>query len=159
MILASLIIGGLIAYIWAIAPYYNVPANPSLLSVENVVFPLDDFNYFNVTVLNPSYSVSDLNITGFQVNIESLNETFTVGTAEPSLPFLLSKGTEQNFTCLQNWSVFAGESVTVEPIAANASVQSPPYLVPMVKLIVSGFSPAEDVNHFNLTVQNSPESM
>lgn len=159
MILASLIIGGLIAYIWAIAPYYNVPANPSELSVESVVFPLDNFNYFNVIVLNPSYSVSDLNITGFQVTVENQNETFSVGTVEPTLPFVLSKGTEQNFTCIENWSVFAGQSVTVEPVAANASVHSLPYLVPMAKLVVSGFNPDDNVGYFNLTVQNYPESV
>jgi hypothetical protein len=159
IILASLIIGGLITYIWAIVPYYNVPANPSLLSVESVAFPLDNFNSFYVTVLNPSYSVSDLNITGFQVSIPSQNETFSVGTTDPAVPFVLSKGTEQNFTCYQNWSVFAGQSVTVEPIAANASVYSQPYVVPMVKLVVSGFNPDDNVNSFNLTVQNSPESV
>ena len=159
IILASLIIGGLITYIWAIAPYYNVPANPSLLSVESVAFPLDNFNFFYVTVLNPSYSVSDLNITGFQVNIPSQNETFSVGTAEPAVPFVLSKGTEQNFTCDQNWSVFAGQSVTVEPVAANSSVYSQPIIVPLVKLVVSGFNPDDNVNSFNLTVQNSPESV
>jgi len=161
MIFASLIIGGLIAYIWAIAPYYNVPANPSVLSVENVVFSLDNFSCFNVTVLNPSYSVSNLNITGFQVNVESQNETFSVVTAEPALPFVLDKGTKQNFTCLQNWSAFAGQTITVEPVveASSASVQSVPYVAPMVQLIVSNFSQAPNVNYFNLTVQNSAESV
>jgi uncharacterized protein YjbI with pentapeptide repeats len=160
MIFASLIIGGLISYIWVMTSYYNMPANSSFLSVENVVFPKDNFTYFNVTVLNPSNSASDLNITGFRVVVESENETFTVGTAEPALPFLLRIGTKQDFTCLQNWSNFAGENVTVEPLCApGTSTPSPTCATPMVRLTLFSFSTAEDVRHFNLTVENSPESV
>ncbi len=154
MIFASLLIGGLISYMWVISSYYNMPEN-SPLSVENVVFSQNDFTHFNVTLLNPSDSVSDLNITGFQVVVESQNETFSAETAEPTLPFLLRIGTKQNFTCLENWSIFAGETVRVEPLVnGNAPVRSRSYATPMVKLVVSGFSTAEDVDHFNLTVQN-----
>ena len=159
MIFASLLIGGLISYMWVMSSYYNVPENPPL-SVESVVFSQNDFTHFNVTLLNPSNSVSDLNITGFQVIVESLNETFGAGTAEPTLPFLLRIGTKQNFTCLENWSVFAGETVRVEPLVDGAaSVRSLSYATPIVKLVVSGFSTAEDVDHFNLTVLNSQVSV
>lgn len=140
---------------WVMSGFYNMPANPSFLSVENVVFSQDDFNYFNVTVLNPSNSVSDLNITGFQLIVESQNETFSVGTAEPALPFVLGIGAKQDFKCLRNWSDLAGETVIVEPLVdGTASTRSLPYVTPLVKLLVSGFSTAEDVGHFNLTVQN-----
>jgi hypothetical protein len=156
-----LIIGGLIAYTWVLSSYYNMPANSSSLTVENVVFPSDNFTYFNVTVLNPSNSVSDLNITGFQVNVESLDQTFSVGTTEPAVPFLLRIGAKQNFTCLENWSPFAGQNVIVEPLfTAKASLQSPIYATPMVDLVLSAsINTAEDAEHFNLTVQNSPESV
>jgi hypothetical protein len=159
MIFASLLIGGLISYMWVMSSYYNVPENPPL-SVENVVFSQHDFTYFNVTVLNPSNSLLDLNITGFQVIVESQNETFSAETAEPTLPFLLRIGTKKNFTCLENWSVFAGETVRVEPLVdGNAPVRSLSYATPMVKLVVSGFSTAEDVDHFSLTVQNAQVSV
>ncbi len=159
MIFVSLIIGGLIAYLWVLSGYYNMPANSLSLSVENVVFSQQDFTQFNVTVLNPSNSASDLNITGFRVTDQSQNETFLVGTVDPALPFLLRIGTKQGFKCLKNWSDFAGHTVIVEPLAsANATVQSLPYVTPMVQLSVFGFSTTEDVNHFNLTVQNSLQS-
>lgn len=159
IVFASLMIGGLIAYLWVMSGYYNMPENSSSLSVENVVFPRDDFAYFNVTVLNPSNSVSDLNITGFHVIVEGQNETFSFGTVVPELPFLLRIGTKQNFKCLKNWSGFAGQTVTVEPLFdANASVRSLRYVTPMVKLVVSGFDTSEDVEHFNLTVQNHQAS-
>jgi hypothetical protein len=159
MIFVSLIIGGLVAYLWVLSGYYNMPANSLSLSVENVVFSQQDFTQFNVTVLNPSNSASDLNITGFQVTDQSQNETFLVGTVDPALPFRLKIGTKQGFKCLKNWSDFAGHTVIVEPLAnANATVQSLPYVTPMVQLSVFGFSTTEDVNHFNLTVQNSLQS-
>jgi hypothetical protein len=157
--LASLIIGGFISYMWVMSSFYNMPQNPSFLSVENVVFSQYNFNYFNVTVLNPSNSNSQLNITGFQLIVESQNETFSVGTAEPALPFQLKIGAKQDFKCSRNWSDLAGETVKVEPLVdGTASTRSLPYVTPMVKLLVSGFSTAEDVGHFNLTVQNSAGS-
>ena len=159
MIFVSLIIGGFIAYLWVLSGYYNMPVNSLSLSVENVVFSPHDFTQFNVTVLNPSNSVSDLNITGFQVTDQSQNETFLVNTVEPALPFLLGIGTKQVFKCLKDWSDFAGDTVIVEPlVSANATVQSLPYVTPMVQLLLYGFSTDEDVNHFNLTVQNSLQS-
>jgi hypothetical protein len=160
MIFVSLIIGGLIAYLWVLSGYYNMPVNSLSLSVENVVFSQYDFTQFNATVLNPSNSVSDLNITGFQVTDQSQNETFLVDTVEPTLPFLLRIGTKQGFKCLKNWSDFAGDTVIVAPVVSTtATVQSLPHVTPMVRLLVSGFSTAEDVNHFNLTVQNSLQSV
>jgi uncharacterized protein YjbI with pentapeptide repeats len=160
IVFASLIIGGLISYFWVMSSYYNMPANPSFLSVENAVFPIDNFTYFNVTVLNPSSSVLSLNITGFRVVVESQNETFIVGTAEPTLPFPLGIGTKQDFKCLQNWSNFAGENVTVEPLSApNASIMPLTCATPTVKLTMYGFSTDEDVQHFNVTVENWSQSV
>jgi hypothetical protein len=160
MIFVSLIIGGLAAYLWVMSGYYNMPVNSLSLSVENVVFSQKDFTQFSVTVLNPSNSVSDLNITGFQVTDQSQNETFIVEAVEPALPFLLRIGTTQGFKCSRNWSDFAGDTVIIEPlVSANATVQSLPYVTPMVQLFVFGFSTTEDVNHFNLTVQNPLESV
>lgn len=159
VMLVSLIIGGLLAYMWVMSSYYNMPKNSSLLSVENVVFPQDNFNYFNVTILNPSNSGSDLNVTGFDVIVESQNETFSAGTADPAVPFLLKVGSRQGFKILRNWSNLAGQSVRIEPLVSNGSVPSLPFVAPTVKLLVSGFSTTEDTQHFNLTVQNSQESV
>jgi hypothetical protein len=159
LILASTIIGAFISYMWVMGSYYNMPENSTLLVVENVVFPTDNFTYFNTTILNPSDSVSDVNITDFRLSIESRNETYMIETADPSLPFYLKIGARQSFRCITNWSNFAGETATIEPVAADASTKSNSYPTPMAKLAIFDFNASESVEYFNVTVENYPESV
>jgi hypothetical protein len=159
LILVFMVVGAFISYMWVMGSYYNMPENTSLLVFENIVFPSDNFTYFNVTILNPSNSVMDTNITAFIVNIESRNETQIVTTADPALPFQLKKATRQTFRCITNWSNFAGETVRIEPIAANASTRSYEYTTPKASLLIYGFDATQNVDYFNITVANSPESV
>lgn len=159
LILCSLIVGALISYMWVMASYYNMPQDSTELAVEDIRFSVTDFSYFGLTVLNPSNSALDVNITRFDVRIESRNATQTVGTVEPALPFLISKGTRQTFKCIKNWGGFAGETIRIEPVAANASIRTPSYTTPKAKLTVTPvFYPSISVAYFNLTLGNSAES-
>lgn len=158
LILASLIIGALLSYMWVMAGFWNMPQNMTALVVEDVTFPSDNFTYFNVTLINPSNSASDLNLTSFKVVDEVTNETYDVPDAEPAVPFNMTIGTRQTFKCLKNWSSFAGKTVRVEPVAGSTSFLSKEYTLPQVKLVISGFNASENVNYFNLTVQNYPSS-
>lgn len=158
LILAFTIIGAFVSYMWVMAGYYNMPENTTLLVVEDIVFPTNNFTYFNVTVLNPSNSALDVNITAFILSVETKNETFVIGIAEPELPFLIKKATRQSFRCLNDWSNFAGETVRIEPIAEDASTKSYPYFTPSAKLSIYGFDASEKIEYFNVTVQNSPQS-
>ena len=154
LILASLIIGALISYMWVMAAFWNMPQNATTMVVEDVVFPSGNFTYFNVTVINPSDSISDLNLTAFKVVDESTNKTYDVPTTDPSVPFNMTIGTRQTFRCYQNWGDFAGDSVRIEPVAGNTSVLSKNYTPPEARLVISGFNASENVQYFNLTVQN-----
>jgi hypothetical protein len=142
--------------------YYNMPENSTLLVVEDVNFPIGNFSYFNLTVLNPSNSASDVNITAFRLTVEETNETYDVATTEypGQLPFLLARGTRQTFKCIKNWSNLAGDIVRLEPVAeVNASTISYPYVTPKAKLTIApDFDPSGTVQYFNLTVNNSAES-
>lgn len=159
LILASLIIGALISYMWVMAAFWNMPQNVTTMVVEDVVFPSNDFTYFNVTVINPSNSISDLNLTAFKVVDEAANQTYDVPTTSPAVPFNMTIGTRQTFTCYENWGDFAGESVRIEPIAESTSVLSGVYTPPAAKLVISGFNASENIQHFNITVQNHPSSV
>jgi hypothetical protein len=159
IILASLIIGALISYMWVMAAFWNMPQNVTTMVVESVVFPSNDFTYFNVTIINPSNSISDLNLTAFKVVDEAANQTHDVPTTSPAVPFNMTIGTRQTFTCYENWGNFAGESVRIEPIAENTSVLSGVYTPPAAKLVISGFNASENIQHFNITVQNHPSSV
>jgi hypothetical protein len=154
LILASLIIGALISYMWVMAAFWNMPQDATTMVIEDVVFPSGNFTYFNVTLINPSDSISDLNLTAFKVVDEAANKTYDVPTTDPSVPFNMTIGTRQTFRCYQNWGDFAGDSVRIEPVAGNTSVLSKDYTPPEAKLVIFGFNASENVQYFNLTVQN-----
>lgn len=159
LVLISLIFGATISYMWVMANFYNIPENTTLLSVESVSFPPNDFTYFNVTILNPSYSTGDVNVTAFRITVEDKDEVYTVDTAQPGLPFLMTIGTKQSFKCIDNWSNLACETIRVEPVAEIASVKSFPYATPWVRLtLLPVLNVSESVKSFNMTVENPPDS-
>lgn len=160
LILCSVVLGALISYFWVMASYYNMPENTTLLIVEDVVFPVFNARYFNVTILNPSNSISDISITAIRLSVEGKTEVYNVTTADPPLPFTLRRGTKQTFKCIKNWGNFAGETVRIEPVAANASTKSYSYATPRVKLkLTPNFDVSQSIEYFNLTVENSAETL
>jgi hypothetical protein len=159
LILCSAIFGALVSYLWVMANYYNMP-DTTLLIVTNVVFPGPpalNLTYFNVTILNPSNSISDVNITAVRLSVEGKNEVYDINETEPEpLPFLLGRGTAHTFKCKKNWSNFAGETVRIEPVTVNASTKSYPYVTPRVKLdITPSFDVTRSVEYFTITMENS----
>jgi hypothetical protein len=159
LILCSAVLGALISYMLVMSNYYNMPENATLLIVENVAFPILDFTYFNVTILNPSNSASDVNITAIRLSVEGKDEIHDVTKTEPEpLPFIITRGTRLTFKCKENWSNFSGETVRVEPVTENASIRSFLYTTPKVKLIVTpNFDVSQSVENFSLTLENSAQ--
>jgi hypothetical protein len=165
LILCSAVFGAIIAYLGVITSYYNMPENTSFLIVENVAFqsPPDssvlDATYFNVTILNPSNSALDINITSILLTVEGKNQSYIIVDTEPQLS-LIPRGTRQTFKCEHNWSDLAGETVRVEPVAEEASIKSQTYVVPKVKLeLTPNFDPSKSIEHFNLTIRNPSDSI
>jgi len=157
LLLCSAIIGGVISYLWVISSYYNMPENSTALIIENANFSVTDFSYFNLTVLNPSNSASDINITAFRLTVTGTNETHNVTTTEypGSLPYVLQKGVRQTFKCIDDWSSIAGETVRFDVLPDNVSTVSNAYTLPTVALkLLPVFDPSQTVNYFNLTVEN-----
>ena len=160
LLLCSMIFGALISYLWVMGNYYNMPENTTMLIVTDAAFPVNNATYFNVTILNPSNSISDVNITAIRLSVEEKNETYKIITTEPSgqIPFLIRRGTRQSFKCITNWSNVAGETVKIEPVAANVSTKSYSYTTPNVKLkLTPNFDVTKSVEYFNLTIENSAE--
>lgn len=161
LMLCSIIFGALISYLWVMSSYYNMPEDTTLLIVTDAVFPINDATYFNVTILNPSNSIADVNITAIRLSIEEDNASYNVTTIDSvTLPFLISRGTKQTLKCLKNWSEFTGKTVRIEPLAANVSTKSYSYTIPMVKLKLSpNFDVTRSIEYFNLTIENSAQSI
>jgi hypothetical protein len=169
LILCSAVFGAFLSYMWVMGIYYKMPENTSLLIVTDAQFSVNNARYFNVTILNPSNSILDANITAVRLSIEESNETYEItdveaygatGSESIQFPYLIRKGTEQKFKCNKNWGGFAGKSVRIEPVANDSSTKSYSYKTPIVKLTVQAPPPEEwrSVESFNLTVSNSQES-
>jgi hypothetical protein len=165
LILCSAVFGAFLSYLWVMANYYKMPENTTFLVVKDVIFPVNNATYFNVTILNPSNSISDANITQIRLNVHGKNETLNITTTEPSLPFLIRRGTEQTFSCKENWGYIAGETVTVEPVleddaGGNYSYSTPKVTTPKVKMkLTPNFDLSQTVEYFTLTIENSEESV
>lgn len=159
LLLCSAVLGGIISYLVVMTNYYNMPEDTTLLIVQNVKFPVYDAGYFNVTILNPSNSASDANITAIRLSVEEENEVYNITRTDPELG-TITRGTRLTFKCEENWSNFAGKTVRIQPIAGNASTKSSLYTTPKVEwTITPDFDASKSVDYFNLTIENSPESV
>ncbi len=159
IILCSVIFGALVSYMWVMANYYNMPEDASLLVVENLEFSVADFTSFNVTVLNPSNSALDANITNFVLRVETQGQFYVVPSTYPSVPFVIARGTRQSFKCMLNWSNMTGNVIRVEPVAGYASTRSPLYSLPYASLTATpNFDATETVDYFNLTLNSDQYS-
>jgi hypothetical protein len=159
IILCSVIFGALVSYMWVMANYYNMPENASLLVVESLEFSVADFTNFNVTVLNPSNSALDVNITNFVLRVETQGLFYVVPSTHPSVPFVIARGTRQSFKCMLNWSNMTGNVIRVEPVAGAASTRSPLYDLPYASLTATpNFDATQTVDYFNLTLSSNQYS-
>jgi len=67
LLLVSGIIGAILSYLWTVGYYVEIgltiPEGVATIAITNVTFPIENSNYFDVTVLNPSYSYAEAKIT------------------------------------------------------------------------------------------------
>lgn len=158
LILAAAILGGFISYMWAIAPFFATPSNVNL-SITSANFPLYHADYFVVTVLNPSYSLSGTNITSIYVTVANETSLFNVTDTNPILPVFLDVGASVTIQCNFNWGAYAGENITVNVspqsgIGATYTVQPA-----FVELTANAyFNATATVESFVVTVQNDANS-
>lgn len=158
LILVAAILGGLISYMWAIAPFYRTPDNVGL-SVTSVSFPVDHAGLFFVTVLNPSNSLGGTNITSIYLAVEGQSEIFNVTSTSPSLPSFLDQGDDETFQCSFNWGSYAGENLTVTVFPQSGTGSSLTAQTEFVKMTANAyFNATESVDYFFVTVFNDPLS-
>jgi hypothetical protein len=156
LILLAAIVGALIAYTWTIAPFYREPENTLDLIVTDANFPVNDANHFNVTVLNPSHSIADANITTIYVTARGFNET-SITQSQPALPIIVAKGTSQIITCSLAWGSLAGSLIAVHVLTANDTEAAVLVQTQTVILgIATSFDASKSADYFNMTVTNQP---
>lgn len=158
LLLIATIIGALLSYLWVLGYYVSlglrVPETTTV-TITNATFHFQDTTFFNVTLLNPSFSPSDANITQIAISTgDSILHNIT--EVYPTLPYQLPRGESENFKCLWNWANYTGETIKVFVLIADGSGATFQAEAPLVSLTITVyFHPAISVNHFNLTIQSS----
>lgn len=159
LILASLVIGALITYVWTIAPFYLEPSDTVDLVITDVNFPVDNASHFDFTIMNPSHSVSGTVISDVYVTAAGIAGRYNVSSSDPLLPMFLDKGTTESIRCESRWSGIAGKTLTVHVTGQNGSGASRSFKSQFVELEVdANFNATQSVKDFNVTVKNNAAS-
>jgi len=167
LLIVSALVGAVLSYLWTVGYYvemeFNVPEGITI-TITNVTFSIEDSTHFNVTILNPSYSKEDANITGIAI-ISTVNDVETIydvnpWTVEPSIPYPLIRGETVTFKCIRGWGAFAGQIIRVIVFLQDASGATFPYKTSIVELeiVEAQFDVAATIERFNVTIKNSAES-
>ncbi len=158
LILISAIIGGLFSYVWVMSNYY-LESSKTSLAITEAAFPIDHGDYFNITVLNPSHSASDTNITAIYVTVEGNLTLLNVTNTEPALPLPIARASSQTVKCNFFWSLFAGKTITAHVTGENGSGDAFDVQTAFVGLeATAGFNATESSKYFNVTVSNDKDS-
>lgn len=164
LIIASLIVGALLSYLWVMGYYLTLgikPPEEPALSIKNVVFTSQNTSYFNVTFFNPSYS-KDTNL--IRIVVKSADNKFhNITVAEPEqLPKTIGRASdrysgEETLQCIWDWANYTGKKIIVVSFVDEGS--GPTYEtepLPLVDLKITDvrFNSSISVTNFTLTIEN-----
>jgi len=163
LMLVSAIVGALLSYMGVVGYYENLKIRTpekSDVAITNATFLPQDTSFFNVTILNPSYSPSDAVVTRIAASTED-GFIHNVNTTDPALPYTLPKATMdfpglQTFECSWDWVNYTGEEVGIIAFLAEGSGPTLETETPFVDLRITDvrFNPTISATHFNVTAQN-----
>ena len=134
----------------------QVPGLPSI-AITKVRFPLENTSYFELTVLNPSFSLSAVRLENVCV-ITPEDEVHVIKNVSPSLPRELGAGKSVKLKCMWDWGNYTGEELRITVFIEEGSGASFLARPPAVKLVLSASFNASRPFWFLLNVTNSPES-
>ena len=170
VLLITFILGVVLSYVYNMGYYapseFRLPKD-SAITIESVEISQQDTRFFNVTVLNPSYSPSDVNITRIETRTADNNRTNVMTEISPGLPFPIKRGQSQKFKATWNWAnytdiqfPYSDKPVEIRVLTEDGRGVIYELVRPLVTLTITDveFNPAVSVEHFNLTVQNSQDS-
>jgi hypothetical protein len=159
MLLCAFVIGALLSYMWVLSSFYLEPENLTSLVITNADFSADHADYFYITVMNPSNSPSEANITEIYFTVEGNNSVFQVTDTNPALPIILEIGTLKTIKCSRAWGDFAGSTITVHVSAVDASGAAISVGTSLVGLgLQVDFNATVSCKRFNVTIINDPFS-
>lgn len=172
LILISALIGGIISYAFTIAYYTSIPEETTI-TITGIHIDPKNVRAFNVTVLNPSYSPKNANITRIAISLKNGTQLYDVIETNPSIKNGLKVGVGEtvnikcskikkdnaNMTFGEFVSAFASEKMLVHVFAEGSPAANMEASLPYVKLeITADFNSRFSFKKFNVTITNSPQS-
>jgi hypothetical protein len=144
---------------WVISGYYYESSGTDLI-ITDAFFPLDQAGYFNLTVMNPTHSLTT-NITGIYIRATGNTTVQPVTDTYPeTLPITIDRATSKTIVCVENWSPFAGNSITVGIITSDNTGTSKTVITQFVGLeTTTDINPFVSSKQFNITVANPSDSI
>jgi len=160
LLLLATIVGAILSYLWVMGYFITLESvipKKTTVSIENVTFNLQNTSYFFVTLLNPSYSPTEANVT--EIVASTGKDIHNITEVHPLLPYRLLKGEEETFECVWNWANYTGETVKIVVFIADGSGSAYEVETSPVELMITAviFTPV-DTTHFNVTLYNSADS-
>jgi len=170
LLLLFFIIGAVFSYVYTMGFYasseFRLPDKP-VMTIESVEFDNQDTSFFSVTLLNPSYSPSSLNITRIETRTPDDNRIHAITITEPIIPYTLKQGERQTFQARWNWANYTGIKLPYsdQPVEIRVFLQDERGEIaevkrPLTPLTITdlAFNSSISVNHFNVTVRSMDSS-
>jgi len=158
LLLIDFVLGALLSYMWTMGGYapreFHLPSRANV-TIESVEFYVEDATFFNVTLLNPSYSPSAVAIEQILVSTND-GLLYKATNTQPSLPSTLTSGNSQTFKAFWNWANYTGQTVNVIAFVADGSGATFQKITPSMNLTIASvnFDPTVSATNFTVTVQS-----
>lgn len=125
-LIAAFIAGAFLSYIWTVGYYVSlglkVPEKP-VISIYNFAISVENPTFFNISILNPSFSPGKVEILGIYV-LTGDNLIHKITLMDPRISsegYTLDIGASETFRCFWNWTKYAGQSITVVVLVKDGS--------------------------------------
>ena len=160
LLLVAAIVGAVLSYMWTMGYYVSLgvqlPEAPTV-TITNVAFNPQDPTFFNLTLLNPTFSPFSVSVEQVMVSTEDgvLDDVAVIPT-QPTL----SIGESKILTCIWNWANHTDENLRIHIFVADGSGATFQAKTPLVEFAITGvfFNSTISLTHFNVTIQNSASS-
>ncbi len=169
LLLISAVVGGIITYIFTIAPFIEVPERTAV-NITNVYIDKENATSFKISVLNPSYSTTNATITRIAINLKGQSQLYDITETDPQIGngITLQRSEILNITCSKvgkdganvTWGEvageFAGKTITINVFSPDALAANIEATLPNTKLdlLKMDFDPKVSFRNFNVTVMN-----
>ena len=152
-------VGAFLSYVWTMGFYapneFNLPSQANL-TIENVQFYPEQPSFFNMTVLNPSYSAADAKIEQIIVHTSD-GKSYAIDTTSPELSSLsIAPGKFETIKSFWNWANYTDQEVDVYVILASGSGPAVEVKTAFMNLTLTDivFEPSITSTRFNITVES-----